>query len=290
MKHNYLKHLFTALLLLCATVTTAHDFEVDGIFYNIKDSVNKTVEVTYKGISYSEYFDEYTGSIVIPDIVVYNDVVYSVASIGKSAFKICTEITSIKIPNTVTSIENDAFNGCSGLKEIYVFSAKPATITSKTFNHYSAILYVPIGAKSAYEKDTYWAAFTNITELVDKDLEFTVVSEEDSTVAVTGYTGNQSTVAIPSHYTIDGKNYSVTSIGKYAFGGCSGLKTIVVPNSVTSIESDAFRSCTGLTNIEIPNGVTTIGRSAFEDCTGLTSITIPNSVTSIGNRAFAYCI
>ena len=69
MKHNYLKKLFTALLLLCATVVCAHDFEVDGIYYNILSKEGKTVEVTYKGTSYSEYSNEYTGNVVIPETV-----------------------------------------------------------------------------------------------------------------------------------------------------------------------------------------------------------------------------
>ena len=80
-----------------------------------------------------------------------------------------------------------------------------------------------------------------------------------------------------------------TSIGNYAFGGCTGLTSITIPNSVTSIGNYAFGSCTGLTSITIPNSVTSIGNYAFGSCTGLTSITIPNSVTSIGNNAFYKC-
>ena len=84
-------------------------------------------------------------------------------------------------------------------------------------------------------------------------------------------------------------NNSVTSIGKYAFYGCTGLTSVTIPNSVTSIKQHAFYGCTGLTSITIPNSVTSIGDEAFRDCSGLTSITIPNSVTSIGNNAFNGC-
>ncbi len=82
---------------------------------------------------------------------------------------------------------------------------------------------------------------------------------------------------------------SVTSIGNYAFSGCSGLTSITIPNSVTSIGNTAFQGCSGLTSITIPNSVTSIGESAFYGCSGLTSVTIGNSVTSIGYYAFSGC-
>ena len=82
---------------------------------------------------------------------------------------------------------------------------------------------------------------------------------------------------------------SVTSIGDFAFRGCTGLTSITIPNSVTSIGYGAFYGCTGLTSITIPESVTSIGDFAFRGCTGLTSITIPNSVTSIGSGAFYGC-
>ena len=81
----------------------------------------------------------------------------------------------------------------------------------------------------------------------------------------------------------------VTSIGNYAFDGCSNLTSITIPGSVTSIGGGAFSDCSSLTSITIPDSVTSIENYAFSNCSSLTSITIPDSVTSIGDGAFSGC-
>ena len=98
----------------------------------------------------------------------------------------------------------------------------------------------------------------------------------------------KSEVVIPENVSYDGKTYSVTSIGRYAFQGCSNLISVVIPNTVTSIERMAFESCTKLSNVNIPNSVNSIKEFAFSG-TKLTNVVIPNSVTSIGESAFEYC-
>lgn len=95
--------LFAIAVLLCS-IANAHDFEVGGIYYYITNATNKTVKVTYKGSSSTEYSNEYTGNVVIPETVVYNGVTYNVKAIGHHAFYECTELTSITIPNSVTTL------------------------------------------------------------------------------------------------------------------------------------------------------------------------------------------
>ena len=130
-------------------------------------------------------------------------------------------------------------------------------------------------------KEQYKASYSGSVEIpssvVIKEVEYKIASIEDWAFSrCSGLTS----IIIPN---------SVTSIGDYAFDGCSGLTSIIIPNSVTSIAYGAFGGCSGLTSITIPNSVTSIGNGAFYGCSGLTSITIPNSVTSIGDRAFGGC-
>ena len=125
-------------------------------------------------------------------------------------------------------------------------------------------------------------------------LFYNIISETERTVALAPppdsklYSGY---FVIPESVTqnVTGITYKVIAIGDNAFCDCSGLTSVMIPESVTTIGDDAFGGCRGLTSITIPESVTSIGSYAFSRCSGLTSITIPESVTSIGNCAFWYC-
>lgn len=96
-------------------------------------------------------------------------------------------------------------------------------------------------------------------------------------------------INIRSKFTVGGKEYTVTSIGKYAFYNCKSLTSVTIPSTVTSTDYQSFYGCEGLTSISLPSGMTTIGEYTFGYCSGLKSITIPASVTTIGRIAFFRC-
>ena len=103
------------LALLLPATALAHDFEVDGIYYNI---VNGEAVVTFQGTNY--YSTAYSGDVVIPESVNYDGVTYPVTAIGEEAFRYCTGLTSIIIPDSVTNIGSSVFSGCSSLMAIEV--------------------------------------------------------------------------------------------------------------------------------------------------------------------------
>ncbi|MCQ2088193.1 MAG: leucine-rich repeat domain-containing protein [Bacilli bacterium] len=196
-----------------------------------------------------------------PDLTKIKKVVLpnTIKSIGEYAFKGCTSLTSIEIPNSVTEIGEHAFDECHKLTSIVI----PNSVTE-------------IGSGAFYE--------CNLTSIVvDKDNKVYDSRENCNALIETASNtliyGCQNTV-IPN---------SVTEIGEYAFYECYNLTSINIPNSVTEIGSGAFGYCHDLTSINIPNSVTEIGSGAFAWCESLTSIVIPSSVTEIGKRAFGSC-
>ena len=185
------------------------------------------------------------GNVVIPSEI--NGL--KVTAIRYGAFKECTTLKSVTIPDSVTSIGASAFSYCRNL-------------TSVTLSN---------GVTSID-----WGAFncTGLTSITIPD-SMTWIGE-----MVFGNCTNLKNVTIPN---------SVTSIGSSAFSDCTSLISITLPDSVKEICSSAFSGCTSLTSITIPESVTDIYGSAFEGCTNLTDITIPSSVTRIDGGVFSGC-
>ena len=163
-----------AVLLLSAATATAYDFEVNGIFYNKNEDENNTASVTYKGSSYDAYANEYSGAVTIPSEVTYEEITYSVTSIGSDAFSYCSGLTSVVIPNSVTSIGDYAFWGCSGLTSVEI----PNSVTyigDYAFvdcDNLKIVFYNATNSKSGnsvvFDKSCTFVIGKNVTNLPDK--------------------------------------------------------------------------------------------------------------------------
>ena len=261
-----LKQLFIALLLLCSMAAMAETVTIDGITYDVITKGKAAIVIERET-------GKYSGSVVIPESIVHNNVTCIVTTIGDNAFYYCSGLTSITIPYSVTSIGNSAFRDCFRLTSVTIG------------NSVTSIGYSAFYGCSSLTSITIPNSVTSIGDYAFYDCSgLTSITIPNSVTSIGDYAfydcSGLTSVTIPN---------CVTSIGSGAFYGCSGLTSITIPNSVTSIGSSAFAYCSSLTSITIPNSVTSIGYNAFEYCSGLTSITIPNSVTSIGNSAFSGC-
>ena len=251
-----------------------NDFEIVG-----------TTLVKYKGAG---------GDVVILE---------GVTAIGENAFNDCESLTSVKIPNSVTLIEDSAFEFCdaltditipssvayvggwafsySGLNTVYIFDGL-IDIDETTFLGCEKLEKIAVNRSNPKYKSRGNCIIERGTDKLILGCKTSVIPSYVTSIGNWAFFGcsGSTEVIIPS---------GVTSIGDFAFGECTGLTSVTIPNSVISIGDCAFCGCIGLTSVTIPNSVTSIGSAAFRGCAGLTSVTIPDSVTKLKNGAFLNC-
>ena len=241
--------------LLCAVLSGIMAFSTFAVAVPITASAaesQESVSATYGDFEYeindsSVAITKYTGSaetVTIPSKIAG----YRVAYIDQYAFYACTNLSSIVIPNSVTTIGWGAFSSCTSLSSV-IIQRGVINIDGDAFYGCSSLsnITIPDSVTEIYER-----AFSSCTSL--------------------------KSVTIPN---------SVTSIGNAAFSNCVSLSSIVIPNSVKSLGHDAFENCTSLSSVIIMSGVTSIGADAFHGCSSLSNITIPDSVTEIYDGAFS---
>lgn len=231
------KAMTIGLLLVIMGITNlfAQNFTVGNLNYSVnEDDISVAVRSHVDGTSAS-------GELFIPEMITYNGVSYSVTSIRNNAFNGCSGlIGSLVIPNSISNIGEYAFKNCSGLNGSLTIGTGVTSIDEEAFANtgFVTVNFNPTNcSKMGYRRE-------------DGDWE-----------------------------------------GSPVFKDCPTITTLIIGENVTKIPTYAFENCSGLTgNLNIPNSVISIGFGAFYQCSGINGIlTIGNSVSSIGGHAFFLC-
>lgn len=256
MKRNILVCLL-ALLLPCLAV--AHDFEVDGIYYNITSEEDNTVEVTFP----ADKKDFYKDVVFIPEEVNYDGKEYTVTAIGESAFQYNYELLSIVMPNTIRSIKEFAFNGCISLKSLTISSAV-SEIGDYAFMGLRSLEHLAVDShnKTFDSRGDCNAIIRTRTNTLLVGCKTTIIPDGVEVIAGNAFISCQDTSIEPFELNF--------------------------PPSVEIIEPFAFNCCYPLSAVTFSEGLRRIGRWAFIG-TSIECLEIPASVTEIDEQAFISC-
>lgn len=248
------KKLLLSAILICIGILAFGIINASAETYGdlTYEIIDGEIKITGHGYDVIE-----TGEIVIPSEI--NG--YPVTTIGSGSI-MGTYVKKVVFPESITTIESFALNGCINLTSITV----PCNVAFIGESPFDGEKLTTINVD---ENNMYYSSLDGVLFNKDKTRLIQYPDAKEKTNYV-----------IPD---------SVNYIENYAFSHCVKLKSVTIPNGIVSIGSFAFYHCTGLTNISIPDSVTYMGKEAFAWCTGLTSITIPQNVTSIESSTFYCC-
>ena len=228
------------LILNCLVITlaaVASNKSVNGIYYDF-DKSSRQATVTYRGLTYDTYPNEYWGRITIPSTVVYGGIVYQVTAISEGAFRGCHSLRDVVIPKSVVSIGMFAFKETAMERD-----------------------------KSCWVDGIMYVSQCVVDALYDKVPEQVVLRSDTRLIADYAFAEceNLEHIQLPDN---------LLSIGKMAFALCTALQEISIPKHVTRIQELTFFACLKLRKIVIPASVTTIEYGTFGGCRMLDSVII----------------
>lgn len=240
---------------------TSTEGEVIEFRYNVVEMAS--------GASYAELL-EYSGNASVVEIPAYFEG-YPITVIANNAFSSAT-VSTVIIPDTVTTIGAEAFYNCSYLTTINI----PDSVKNIGKNAFQYCDMVRELYNSVYYVDG-WAVEYNGYE---SDVTLKEGTRGIASRTFENYAQYLETITIPD---------SVTTISSYAFYGCDALNAVYMGNGVNYIGEYAFYDCDGIYSIDIPEGVTAIGEYTFYECDYLHLVELPGTLQTIGDYAFAYC-
>lgn len=241
-----MKQLYSLFIVLALSISAfGNGVEIEGIYY-LLDSENHTATVTYPNEtvpSWPNTPSTYTGTIIIPESVVADNQTYTVTTIGAKAF-LGTHLTSISLPNTITSIEADAFLDHRGITTLELPNLQ--TIGNQAFRFCASLQKVVLPECITSLGSTVFQRCVGMTE-----------------------------IQLPQ---------SLTSLPYAFLYACSGLTEVVLPPNITYISNECFTSCASLRSISLPERVKSIHYQAFKGTLSLEKFYIPKNVTSLGDE------
>ena len=248
--------LLTLFFVCIVSFAQRYDYTNDGLFYKIKDATNHTVAVVSENdinAGLAAYNVMPTDTINIPETVTISGIEYSVVSIDAYAFFVCTDITWVKLPKTITLVNSLAFRSATGIKgfecddENAVYKSEDGILYNKNMTLIHSFPPAKTGS---------WECPATVT---------TIASYAISRAQISSVTFEENSV--------------ITTIGANAFYGCLSLLSVVLPETLKTIQSQCFMNCSALQTINIPKSVTSIGTEAFYGCESLIAIDVDTANT-----------